>query len=1167
MKEIIHLADLHIRCGLSAKSRYAEYAAVFKSIIDDLAVYPAIVQKNAIIIIAGDIFHHKLTINSPGIKLFLDFVTGLAKLSQVYVIRGNHDYRQDIPNEPDLISAFLPCINQVTYLDSSQLICVDDELGIGICAIQTTLLAGNTSGTRADIPQFPDPAGFGPHIKKKVALFHGTVCNTYPIEWFKGYDAIILGDIHLQQVHGVVAMTEEKEHFANSIAVGQYKFKGQGTVPWGYPGSTIQQDFGESLVGHGFLIWNMDLETVKAYHTINKLGGYVTVKQGALGSWLVMVQGSWEPLESVIKYPWFPSTITLRVPNHISAKDVVKIFEQGGICVSDVKIHTGHCPGPVVRATSSESDISSFNTPESWITYLEPFLEGSTLDWQQWIRHPELLSVPVADFVKGRTDALNSKFNKDLTVANHTKGNKHMFTINKISWSWILCYANNCYVDFDKMSKCIHVIAANNGNGKTSFLETICIALFGEGFPSRSNKTFSGSLICQEKPAGCKATTQIVVTVNSVTYKICREFTNVKDGKVKSESRNTTVMEVGSGNEIHSGKTALGNWVNENIGNINTFLLSCMVTQNSDMDFFNLKGSDQIALLDNALSISAATDFASILSQAVSNHKRITEDVNTIIDTLITQIGSDDFDLNKMVYDIDQLERQRDKILAAQKANVTNIIQTYSKDDISKAIKILESKIHLEVDLDQDQGVNEVVDYGNLDVLALPFLLENMEKIQKQIDCCSAPTRTMEWLMQHLASCSSNNIGSGCLEHEQELLASLLKSEPPNDMDVLNDLNDLNDMNDLEPTVPLAIVLEQLKTCSFSHPLSLDKGITLDEVNSTIEDLLGTEVMAPYNPDCWACSSRIGSDQYEIVRQKNIKWHILQDLKKAWIRTRRKNRLAWAENVNQTKEHILNIEITKDLEVHGLYDALTRTKKIYNKIIYTEVTNRKKYMDLVTAKDLWTPTSNISAINAQIKEYTIKLSRAQKEMDDRNVAQHKLDQVKVYASCVQNRLTVIRDIVDAFAGFKQWVYSEKVIPIITEKANSIMDIMCGDARPIYIVGEAMPLNWFIKDGISCPPIEKASGFQRFIAGLAIRLSLGQVGAAAIKPTQLFLDEGFVACDLENLEKVQGFLNRLKGHYKHIMLVTHLEQIKCCAEEVITIERRPLETLSRLQYDG
>jgi len=57
---IIHIADLHIRSGDTAKSRYSEYEIVMNRIVEDLSSYIHILNKNAIIVIAGDIFHHKL---------------------------------------------------------------------------------------------------------------------------------------------------------------------------------------------------------------------------------------------------------------------------------------------------------------------------------------------------------------------------------------------------------------------------------------------------------------------------------------------------------------------------------------------------------------------------------------------------------------------------------------------------------------------------------------------------------------------------------------------------------------------------------------------------------------------------------------------------------------------------------------------------------------------------------------------------------------------------------------------------------------------------------------------------------------------------------------------------------------------------------------------------
>ena len=67
-------------------------------------------------------------------------------------------------------------------------------------------------------------------------------------------------------------------------------------------------------------------------------------------------------------------------------------------------------------------------------------------------------------------------------------------------------------------------------------------------------------------------------------------------------------------------------------------------------------------------------------------------------------------------------------------------------------------------------------------------------------------------------------------------------------------------------------------------------------------------------------------------------------------------------------------------------------------------------------------------------------------------------------------------------------------------------------------------NWLINDGKNKPSIEKASGFQRFIMGLAIKITLSNLGVSKLRCSQLFIDEGFTSCDKEHLEKVKGYVD-------------------------------------------
>jgi hypothetical protein len=64
--------------------------------------------------------------------------------------------------------------------------------------------------------------------------------------------------------------------------------------------------------------------------------------------------------------------------------------------------------------------------------------------------------------------------------------------------------------------------------------------------------------------------------------------------------------------------------------------------------------------------------------------------------------------------------------------------------------------------------------------------------------------------------------------------------------------------------------------------------------------------------------------------------------------------------------------------------------------------------------------------------------------------------------------------------------------------------------------------------------------------------------------ELFIDEGFTSCDIDNLEKVPEFLRGLLRYYGSIYLATHLEDLKVCADNHIYIKRDD-KGLSQIQY--
>ena len=156
---------------------------------------------------------------------------------------------------------------------------------------------------------------------------------------------------------------------------------------------------------------------------------------------------------------------------------------------------------------------------------------------------------------------------------------------------------------------------------------------------------------------------------------------------------------------------------------------------------------------------------------------------------------------------------------------------------------------------------------------------------------------------------------------------------------------------------------------------------------------------------------------------------------------------------------------------------------------------------------------------------------------------------------------------DIFDGYREWLYTTQIGPLIQERVNAVLRMICED-RIISLDSEWLStidtLSWFILDGTSRVIIEKASGFQRFIVGIAVRVAFHQIGLCRIRFDQHFIDEGFTACDSDNLERVPSFLNSLLGFYRGIYLVTHLEELKACSPNHIYIQR-DVHGLSQIRH--
>ena len=94
---------------------------------------------------------------------------------------------------------------------------------------------------------------------------------------------------------------------------------------------------------------------------------------------------------------------------------------------------------------------------------------------------------------------------------------------------------------------------------------------------------------------------------------------------------------------------------------------------------------------------------------------------------------------------------------------------------------------------------------------------------------------------------------------------------------------------------------------------------------------------------------------------------------------------------------------------------------------------------------------------------------------------------------------------------------------------------------------------YLNYGDSRRPIECASGMEKMVSSMALRVALSNISTLN-KSDMFIVDEGFGSLDPQNIEAVTNLLYRLKNYYRLIMIISHVDVIKDSVDEIIEITK-------------
>ena len=244
LKKIYHISDIQIR----NLKRHREYEQVFNNLYD----YIKQDTDNAVIYIGGDIAHSKTDMSPELVDQLSRLFSNLSDLCPTLIIAGNHDCNLNNRSRLDVLSPIVDNLQHpdLHYLKDTGVYYIG---GVGFSVLDVW----------DDVDNMPKPKDID--ADTKVLLYHGTVDKSQTdigfmlpsdvkLKDFDGYDMVLLGDIHKMQTM--------QEYVPGKKPIVRYC------------GSLVQQNHGETLLGHGVSVWNVKDRTFKHKEIRNEYGYY-----------------------------------------------------------------------------------------------------------------------------------------------------------------------------------------------------------------------------------------------------------------------------------------------------------------------------------------------------------------------------------------------------------------------------------------------------------------------------------------------------------------------------------------------------------------------------------------------------------------------------------------------------------------------------------------------------------------------------------------------------------------------------------------------------------------------------------------------------------------------------------------------------------------------------
>ena len=1245
---IYHISDIHIRNG----ERYEEYGEVFDELYKTLK--KEIEKKESLIVITGDVMHSKVGPCPNAYDIVRIMLESLEKIGSVIMIPGNHDFNQANKESMDSLTPIIKAskFDNVYYLKESGIYQYNNILfGISSIIDGTIVKSESITSEMCNMKKYKNIY--------KIALYHGMLkgaqmdngftakSNSLNRGVFKGYDYVLLGDIH-------------KYQYVNT----------KKTIA--YAGSLIQQSHSEKINGHGILKWSLLNGKTKFIDIKNRYGlCTINIENGKMKETII-------PECPYIKFVLKNTTEIeyMKIYNELSKK--YNIWKSRKINNIDINDETN-------EYYKNDKNTITNNTSK--------IIQETSI--KRYLKNKKLNEDKIEKIIK-----LHNKIKQKINFEENIEVENNEWRILELNFSNMLSYGENNIIDFTKynINEIIGIIGPNH-SGKSSILDIILYCLFGKFSRSSENK----DILNKNK---IKLKCLLKFSIGNNIYTIERDGYLTNKGTLQNhiqlhETKNINGKTI-TKNLTGINKDDTNNKIRKLVGKYEDYVKTYIQLQHSTekWNFIEMTNKDKDEYINNALSLDifakcykfakkkenklkqkmnecknninilSIDELKNKINECKQELQKLNETKNNIkndkitldiilekikIPSLVNYHELTKYDLtsenkienkikeiqqyldqtnhnnitklseelnnkyNKLIQERENMnyyttfkklikgkEKEKEKIILLPthllETNINELIN--EKMNIEKQINLINEKINklkLINKIDKSERINFIktrllklksIEQPNIKLLERELCtLQNKKSdlfeilINKEIDIMEKRKITQEYknkiintielkqkISKHIKLINkkineiNQNINDeqlNCIINENNKLIerhyNYKKDEELINIEVDIDIDDIN--NNLK--------IINSKIIDITFKIIESKKYTI--INKEIEDLENELSTLKETLDIQKEIKILKTERIILYKQLKFTENNIYDIQNYEIHTESNNEIKKLINkiddeidkLTDTYEH-LTIKINKyeqkinkqkkELKKIHKYTMLTNILKEYQ-IYYINYKYESEIYNTWTLKkeniehELNKVNNDIKLKKLEINNYTDNLKKYSEIETKYEKLNAKCGIYKLYCELMNH------------TGFSYEI-KKIYIPIIEKEINNILQLIT-DFTVKFILSNTNETKKTKKGKIDINICRinnndynttLASGFENFILRIVIRMALCKITMAS-KPNFFVIDEGWSCLDSHHLNNIDDFMNFMKMQYEHVIIISHLEQLKNQSKYDIHIEKR------------